>query len=115
MKRGYLRALGLLLVFAMPEPALASLYNQIFVFGDSFSDNDYSNGPTAVSYLATALGLTLTQSLDPAAKTNPSINFAVTGANVGKDNAGLLTQVADFRDRTVSGEVSFAPETSLFF
>ena len=125
--------------------AAANPFDQLYVFGDSYSDmgngaslayplnfpgspdHNYSNGPTAVSYLATALGLSSTFSDDPVADSYSSINFAVSGAQIGTGNTmasasypllydtGLLGQVADFSNRVTTGAISFNPATTLFY
>ncbi|GAB1540507.1 hypothetical protein NUACC21_31760 [Scytonema sp. NUACC21] len=81
-----------------PHKVTAQNYDEISVFGDSFSDTGnvfnstagtippsptyfngrFSNGPVWVEYLALDLGLTF----------NPRTNFAVGGATTGFDNIG---------------------------
>ncbi|MFB2934683.1 SGNH/GDSL hydrolase family protein [Aerosakkonemataceae cyanobacterium BLCC-F154] len=77
------------------------LFSQMFVFGDSLSDDGnifaltqgavppsppyfngrFSNGPVWVEYLAPTLGLTQ----------NPANNFALGGATTGTENSGNIT------------------------
>ncbi len=84
-----------------PLKVLAKDYDNIYVFGDSFSDTGnvfnatngiippnptyyngrFSNGPNWVDYLAFNLGLTL----------NLKNNFAFGGATTGTENIGLAT------------------------
>jgi phospholipase/lecithinase/hemolysin len=89
----------LLLSLIFPLKVLAKDYDNIYVFGDSFSDTGnvfnatnriippsptysnrrFSNGPIWVDYLASDLGLTL----------NLKNNFAFGGATTGTENIGL--------------------------
>ncbi|MEH2228527.1 MAG: SGNH/GDSL hydrolase family protein [Nostoc sp.] len=102
-----------LLSFMFPLKILAAQnYEDIYVFGDSFSDTGnafnatnktfppsstyfngrFSNGPVWVEYLAQDLGLSF----------NPRNNFAYGGATTGVNNIsdpalpGLQTQIANF-------------------
>ncbi|MBE8965612.1 SGNH/GDSL hydrolase family protein [Nostocales cyanobacterium LEGE 12452] len=102
-----------LLSFMFPLKILAAQnYEDIYVFGDSFSDTGnafnvtnrtfppspkyfdgrFSNGPVWVEYLAQDLGLSF----------NPRTNFAFGGATTGVDNIsvpefpGLQKQIASF-------------------
>src|SRR5689334_13725240 len=79
----------LLVAFAAPLLAqtTAPRITQMFVFGDSYSDNGAGyvdgDGPTAVTYLAKRLGI----ELKPATKAggpSDSLNFAVSGAQTGR-------------------------------
>ncbi|MEH1835756.1 MAG: SGNH/GDSL hydrolase family protein [Nostoc sp.] len=90
-----------LLSLIFPLKVLAQNYDEIYVFGDSFSDTGnvfnttkgavppspsyfsgrFSNGPVWVEYLASDLGLTF----------NPNTNFAFGGATTGFKNIGLST------------------------
>jgi phospholipase/lecithinase/hemolysin len=89
-----------LLSLMFPLKASAKNYDEIYVFGDSFSDTGnvfdttkgaippsptyfngrFSNGPIWVEYLASELGLT----------SNPNTNFAFGGATTGFENLGLV-------------------------
>lgn len=133
---------GLLLTGAVllgaASNANATTFSSLYAFGDSYSDSGnyyalqglpqsppyaqrYSNGPTAVEYLAQNLGIPLTYSLNPAAGST-SLNFTVSGAWTGTQNddplisgtTGMLNQVADFQGRVARGAVSFNPSNSLF-
>lgn len=101
-----------LLSLIFPLKVSAQNYNQIYVFGDSFSDTAnvfnatagaippspiyfngrFSNGPVWVEYLATKLGLNV----------NPGTNFAFGGATTGFENLGIAVlpglqqQINDF-------------------
>lgn len=88
-----------LLSFMFPLKVTAQNYDEIYVFGDSFSDTGnffhatqgatppspnyfdgrFSNGAVWEEYLALDLGLTV----------NPSTNFAFGGATTGFDNIGF--------------------------
>ncbi|WGV26222.1 SGNH/GDSL hydrolase family protein [Halotia branconii] len=87
-----------LLSLVLPLKVSAQNYDEIYVFGDSFSDTGnvfnftsgaippspyfngrFSNGPVWVEYLASKLKLTF----------NPNTNFAFSGATTGFDNIGL--------------------------
>lgn len=90
-----------LLSLIFPLKVSAQNYDEIYVFGDSFSDTGnvfnttkgaippspsyfsgrFSNGPVWVEYLASDLGLTF----------NPNTNFAFGGATTGFKNIGLST------------------------
>lgn len=100
----------------------------MYVFGDSYSDIGAGyvdgNGPTAVAYLAYAMGLSLTRPQAPDAA-GKSIDFAVSGAQTGEGlgrrvkgaliGYGMVNQVRDFSARVKSGEIRFDPDTTLFF
>jgi phospholipase/lecithinase/hemolysin len=107
-----------MLSFLVPHRAIAALFSQVYVFGDSLSDTGrlyqfttnnippfpfpipvsppyaqkLSNGPLWVEYLQQSLGLT----------PNPVTNFALAGATTGNTNTtfaalpGLQQQVAFF-------------------
>jgi len=105
-----------------------SPYRQMFVFGDSYSDlgEGYldGNGPTAVAYLAKALGFDLLPS-NQRAPASASLDFAISGAQTGSSTGektdgallgfGMRNQVDDFAGRVKSGKIRFEPATSLFF
>jgi cholinesterase len=106
-------------------PARAVDINDLFVFGDSYSDTGayvkLTNGETAVWYLAQAYGITLDTSKTADPGTN-GVNFAQSGArvNVGPtppatQPLSLTQQVAQFEAYVNSGDVVFNPNTSLFF
>ena len=126
-----------LLALAMISPLVAQSaatsrpttpYSRLYVFGDSYSDIGAGyidgNGPTAVAYLGWLMGLEVASSKAP----NPagkSIVFAVSGAGTGEGTGrqvkdallgyGMVNQVRDFAARVKSGEISFDPQTTLFF
>ncbi|RCJ42672.1 GDSL family lipase [Nostoc minutum NIES-26] len=99
MQKQILAAGFFLLSLMLPLKASAHSYEEIYIFGDSFSDTGnlfnftsgaippsptyfngrFSNGPIWVEYLASKLKLTV----------NPNTNFAFGGATTGFDNLGL--------------------------
>jgi len=118
----------------------AAAVDRLYAFGDSYSDGGnayaltrrptsppyvsrYSDGMTAVEYMAKGFGLTLRYSEDVNLSAEASLNFAVGGAWTSRRNndaaldgkTGLLSQVADFERRLKSGEASFGADTTLFF
>lgn len=122
---------GWLLVLAwLPGLVLASPYTQLYVFGDSLSDNGnaailtggvypqsppydplrFSNGPLAVEGLAVALGVGLT----PFALGGN--NYALAGAATGSENylgvakAGMATEIGLFAAQAAV----FDPARTLF-
>lgn len=118
--------LGLSMSAAAVQAAPA--YDRLYAFGDSYSDSGAGyldgNGPTAVAYLAQQMKLDFTHSKDPKAN-GQSINFAVTAAGSGKGDGqkvgdlwlavGMQNQVEDFAARVRRKEITFNPETTLFF
>jgi len=110
--------------------AHASAFSNVYVFGDSLSDNGnlhaldpastygerFSNGPVAVEVVAAALGFTLTPSFHLAGGTSGN-NFAIAGAkaidedgNEATPDINLPTQVNAFLQ--INGGV--APSDALY-
>ncbi|WP_414572544.1 SGNH/GDSL hydrolase family protein [Nostoc sp. CCY 9925] len=99
MQKQLLTTTFFMLSLMFPLKVSAQNYDEIYVFGDSFSDTgnvfnstngaippsptyfngNFSNGPVWVEYLASKLGLNF----------NPNTNFAFGGATTGLDNLGL--------------------------
>ncbi|GAB3390057.1 SGNH/GDSL hydrolase family protein [Lysobacter fragariae] len=106
----------------------AAKFDRLYAFGDSYSDSGAGyldgNGPTAVAYLAKQLDIPFTHSKDPSANSQ-GINFAVTaapsGSNEGKKIGdltlvvGMQNQVEDFVARVKRKDITFNPDTTLFF
>lgn len=110
-------------VVSAPQ-ARATAINDIFVFGDSYSDTGayvpLTNASTAVGYLAQNLGINLVtpKTAIPGAS---GVNFAESGARVANSPTppavqplSLTQQVAEFRDYVMSGAVTFNPSSTLF-
>lgn len=101
---------------------------RMYVFGDSYSDTGAGyldgDGPTAVGYLASRLGLPMMLPNDASANAN-SINFAVSGAQTGRSagrkvkdallGRGMVDQVEDFVARVRTKAIVFDPDHTLFF
>ncbi len=118
-------AIAFLCALTVPGAASAGAINDLFVFGDSYSDTgayvrQTTNGNTAVAYLAKDFGITLTTSknTDPG---RDGVNFAEAGARVFAGPAApaahprsLTQQVEEFRNYVASHKVTFDPRTSLF-
>jgi cholinesterase len=124
-------------LLALSAPVQARTWTALYAFGDSYSDSGAGyvdgNGPTAIAYLASSLGIPFTFAGDPH-ESGKSLNFAVSGARTGKSEGvkmrpagadcgagevlirrGMQTQVADFSRRIASGALRFDPDTTLFF
>lgn len=100
----------------------------MYVFGDSYSDigEGYrdGNGPTSVAYLAQRLGFELMPANDPAAH-GKSLDYAISGAKTGSGTGhkfgsallgyGMRNQVDDFAAQVRSHQITFDPNTTLFF
>jgi hypothetical protein len=128
---------GLCLCMTLSCNAQGRNWSALYAFGDSFTDTGVGyvdgNGPTAVAYLASSLGIPFTYAGDPNSG-HKSLNFAVSGATTGKGDGmlvrpatarcgskesllgrGMRTQVLDFAQRVKSGSLRFNPEKTLFF
>jgi cholinesterase len=108
-------------------PASAVVIDDLFVFGDSYSDTGAfvplvnPGGTTAVGYLAQDFGITLTTSKNPDPGTD-GINFAESGARVfvgpnapATQPRSLTQQVDEFKNYVDGGDVTFNPDSTLFF
>lgn len=137
MQRGFTSLLAALLFACVPLPFHAATVSansksmhavkRMYVFGDSYSDigEGYldGNGPTAVAYLAQRLGFQLMPA-DSAAG-GKSLDFAISGARTGSGAGhrlgkallgyGMRNQVDDFAARVRSHNITFDPNTTLFF
>jgi phospholipase/lecithinase/hemolysin len=129
---------GILMFSAGGSNAQTRSWETLYTFGDSYTDSGAGyidgNGPTAVVYLAEALGVPFTYVGDPNSA-GKGLNFAVSGAQTGKSDGvrirpavaecgssdealldrGMQTQVTDFAQRVHSGALHFDPEKTLFF
>ena len=108
-------------------PASAVVINDLFVFGDSYSDTGAfvplvnPGGTTAVGYLAKNFGIDLTTSKNPDPGTD-GVNFAESGARVfvgpnppSTQPRSLTQQVGEFQSYVDNDEVTFNPASTLFF
>jgi cholinesterase len=110
---------------ASATPASAVVINDLFVFGDSYSDTGaffpLTNGSTAVGYLAKNFDITLTTSKNADPGTD-GVNFAESGARVfvgptppNTQPRSLTQQVDEFKNYVDKGDVTFNPDSTLFF
>lgn len=105
-------------------------YQQLYVFGDSYSDSGAgyvdTNGATAVQVLAEKLGIAFTYAGDKAATPDDGLNYAVSGAQTGAGNGkhyphgeflsyGMKNQVGDFVTAVQAGRIRFDPGETMFF
>jgi phospholipase/lecithinase/hemolysin len=99
------------------------------VFGDSYSDIGAGyidgNGPTAVAYLGWLMGLQVAPGKAASGAPGRSLVFAVSGAGTGEGAGrqvkdallgyGMVNQIRDFTARVKSGDITFEPDSTLFF
>ena len=136
LRRFSVLGVGVLLACAAPaavrifaaQPAAVQSIDRMYVFGDSYSDigEGYrdGNGPTSVAYLAQRLGFELMPANAPGGS-GKSLDFAISGAQTGSGTGhkigtallgyGMRNQVNDFAARVRSHDITFHPETTLFF
>ena len=117
-------ALSMCAALVETSPARATAINDLFVFGDSYSDTGaffpLTNGSTAVGYLAQDLGITLVTSKNADPGTD-GVNFAQSGATIATPPTppatqplDLTQQVAQFQAYVTAGTVTFNPSSSVF-
>ena len=105
--------------------ANARAFNDIFLFGDSYTDTGayvpLTNGTTAAAYLALLEGITLTtpQNAHPG---TAGVNFAESGARISVGPTppavhplSLTQQVGEFQNYVTQGSLTFNPSSTLFF
>jgi len=119
----------IVLAASLCAAAPAPVYKTLYVFGDSYSDmgEGYldSDGPTAVAFLASRLGLKLLPSNDPQVGKHSSLDFAISGAQTGSGEGkrtgdamlgvGMQNQVETFSQLVQLKVIEFDPQTALFF
>lgn len=120
--------LSMLGVIASADDRVGKHWQQLFAFGDSFSDSGAGyvdgDGPTAIVYAARELGIPFTHAKDPEPG-NKGINYASSGARTGEGEGewvkdaflgyGMQNQVSDFVAGVESGTIIFDPAHTLFF
>ncbi len=110
---------------AMSSGANAIEINDLFLFGDSYTDTGaffpLTNGSTAGGYLASAFGIPLVTSKEATPGTR-GVNFAESGARVAQGPTApasqprsLTQQVAEFQAYLQAGALTFNPSSTLFF
>jgi phospholipase/lecithinase/hemolysin len=115
-------AVGLL---SASTPGDAAVINDLFAFGDSYTDIGslivQTNGSPSVAYMAQDFGITLTTSHNPDPGTD-GVDFAEAGARIdapprapATQPRSLTQQVGLFQDYVENNEVTFNPSTTLFF
>ena len=123
--RAALTAATATLGMALSSGANALQINDLFLFGDSYTDTGayfaLTNGSTAGGYLASAFGIDLVTSKEAAPGTR-GVNFSESGARVAAgpnppatQPRSLTQQVAEFQAYVQSGALTFDPDSTLFF
>lgn len=110
----------------MPD---AQAVRRLYVFGDSFSDTGAGSpldiGPTAVAFMAGALGIDLQPARVGQIEPDSSVNFAAGGAcsayvmgmelGLRRFGHGLVNQISDFVEAVEQGTLRFQPQETLAF
>ncbi len=121
--RRSIAAASFTLLFA--NAASAHVFNDLFLFGDSYTDTGayvpLTNGTTAGAYLGQLLGVTMTTPQNTHPGTN-GVNFAESGARISVGPTppavhplSLTQQVGEFQNYVTSGNVTFQSSSTLFF
>jgi cholinesterase len=109
---------------AVFSKAQARHWESLYAFGDSYTDSGAGytdgNGPTAVVYLATKLGIPFTYAGDPnSSGKSDGMRIRAATSGCGPDDAllgrGMQNQVLDFARRVNSGVLHFDPDKTIFF
>lgn len=105
--------------------AHAVAFNDLFLFGDSYTDNGayfaLTNGTTAGAYLGQLLGISMTNTHNGHPGTQ-GVDFAESGARISvgptppsTQPRSLTQQVGEFQSYVQAGNVTFNSATTLFY
>ncbi len=123
-KRALCRAVAAAAGLFVAQAASAHAFDDLFLFGDSYTDTGayfaLTNGTTAAAYLGQLYGITMTTPQNAHPGTD-GVNFAESGARISVGPTppavhplSLTQQVGEFQNDVTAGALTFRSSSTLF-